>query len=313
MPDAASAYQDSNRFYGGLQGVACGPAPAHPRRASDDDARRGELGLSYVHISPRHVSASSLLGHAYPVVSFADGGSYIRYSSPRPVAVSSRGSRGRIRGFSKGSRRRLLRWFNSLHRDKAGLPLMVTLTYRVHPDPAKAKRDLDCFIKRLRRRYPTAWGSWRMEPQKRGAIHFHLLVFGVFRIPRDWLSAVWAEIVGDPAVERAGTRVEVVRSWRGVMSYAAKYLAKVSDTGFTDAAGNPLQYVGRHWGVFGRDLVPIRVVTLYMAWSMWYRFRRLCRRYLRARGYDIPPRSSGFLYAPDWVAVEMINHALGVT
>jgi hypothetical protein len=171
--------------------------------------------------------------------------------------------RGKCRGFSKASRRRLLRSLAKMNREKAGLPILVTLTYpgEYSSDPKQWKRDLDVFKKRFRRKYPEAFAFWRLEFQKRGAPHFHSLVFHCKRIDKDWLSQSWYEVVGsgDEKHLRAGTRVENVRSWKGVSSYCSKYLGKVGDN---DDVGE----VGRMWGIMNRagyalvvDLVRVRV------------------------------------------------------
>ena len=44
-----------------------------------------------------------------------------------------------------------------------------------------------------------------------------------------WVPSAWYKSVrsGDIKHLRAGTRVERVRSWRGVMAYASKYMGKI--------------------------------------------------------------------------------------
>ena len=66
---------------------------------------------------------------------------------------------------------------------------------------------------------------------------------------REWLSLARFEIVGsdDLAHLRAGTNVAQVRSSRGVMFYASRYIAKIEGTG---------PPVGRWWGVFNPRALP---------------------------------------------------------
>jgi hypothetical protein len=184
----------------------------------------------------------------------------------------------------------LLELLASLNREALGLlPLFLTLTYpgSFSPDPGVWKRDLDVFIKRLRRAYPDAALIWKLEPQKRGAPHFHLLLFGVEHIPYTWLRRAWFEVVGsgDEKHLLAGTRVERVKSWRGVMSYAAKYLGKV------EAAADWPDYVGRWWGVSGRKLLPILLYTGYLGRTAFYAFRRVLYHYLKRRGVSMRKRA----------------------
>src|SRR5205823_1017705 len=130
--------------------------------------------------------------------------------------------RGQINGFSFAARRRLLRLCAEVDRRECRLlPLFVTLTYpSVWPaDPADWKRQLDRFFHRLKRGWPDAAAIWRLEFQRRGAPHFHLLVFGLEFLPATWVAAAWYEIVGSGDLKhlQAGTQVVRVKSWRGVM------------------------------------------------------------------------------------------------
>jgi hypothetical protein len=101
--------------------------------------------------------------------------------------------RGVCKGFSFGSRRRMLDRLNQVS-VAADLPDFVTLTL---PDNCfddgvasfakAAKAYLDTFLKRLRRACPSACGFWRIEWKARksgdyvGKLfpHFHLLVWGL--------------------------------------------------------------------------------------------------------------------------------------
>jgi hypothetical protein len=141
-----------------------------------------------------------------------------------------------------------------------GKPLFVTLTYpdKWDSDWKKWKRDIDVFGKRIKRRYLMGFLLWKMEFQKRGAPHFHGVAFNTcekgsdgkekVRIDKDWLSRAWYEVVGsgDEKHLRAGTRVEVIRSFKQLMSYTSKYLGKV------ETAPEGVE-VGRVWGIVGRQ------------------------------------------------------------
>jgi len=230
-----------------------------------------QLGLSASHISPR------------PRLEVAVTGRLVRLSAG--VEVKGRrggGRRGRVKGFSKGSRRRLMRLFASLNQ-RISPPIFITLTYPAEwpEEPWVWKRHLDTFCKRVLRRWPRAAIIWRLEFQRRGAPHFHLLVFNVRFIPKEWLSSAWNEVVrGGREHRAAGTRVERVRSWKGVFSYVSKYMAKVEEVD---------GYTGRVWGVYGRrNLVLSEVVVFYLlSLKDFFRMRRVLARYARVslRGF----------------------------
>ena len=137
-----------------------------------------------------------------PKLRYAEGGRLFKLSFTRSPAAEWNGEqfvahdvgrRGKCRGFSFGSRRRMLDRLNTVS-CAAENPEMVTLTL---PDDAfndcvtefakLAKRLLDAWLKRLRRVCPSACGFWRIEWKARksglheGKLfpHFHLLVWGV--------------------------------------------------------------------------------------------------------------------------------------
>lgn len=167
--------------------------------------------------------------------------------SQPPAGVSSK--RG-VATFSAPSRRRLLRLVASVN--GAARPVFLTLTYgREWPrQPALWKVHLDRFLKRLTR--DGFSGFWKLEPQKRGAPHFHLLVYGG-RVPKGWLARAWAECSEDESPDhlKAGTRVESILSSNGAMYYTAKYMGKG-----VEPKGDEWARAGRWWGVFNRAKVP---------------------------------------------------------
>lgn len=97
---------------------------------------------------------------------------------------------------------------------------------------------------------------------------------------QDWASLAWYHVVDSHNVNHltAGVRVETVRSWGGVMSYAAKYLGKAGDDFLSD-----VQF-GRSWGIFNRAAVPwAKMVELELDADMGIRLRRIARHYLERR------------------------------
>lgn len=200
--------------------------------------------------------------------------------------------RGRIRGFSKGSRKRLMVLLNSIDKSRVDLPIFITLTYHYPVHLSKAKRDLDTLMKRFSRRWAKYSCIWRMEPQKRGVAHFHLLLFGVRWVDAAWLARTWVSVAkGDDAMLKASVRVERVRSWRGVKSYCSKYMGKVSSSSYLDPDqyddGVLVEYTGRQWGVYGRANLPIEWRCVALDWRVWWRVRRLVKCYASSHGWSL--------------------------
>jgi len=204
--------------------------------------------------------------------------------------------RGDVTEFSRASRRRMLELCARLDEKRAGFCAFLTLTYpKRFPGPKTAKRHLKSFLERLRRRarYSGASAVWRLEPQARGAPHFHLIAFNFAYLPRQTARKWWAEIIHE-YVDEWEPRVEVkkLRSWRGVMSYAAKYCAKPlahaevmecqrraeRDGNFINRAYLHGQDVpdtwktpGRWWGVYNKNSLPLADVEyIRLPFGKWY-------------------------------------------
>lgn len=265
------------------------------------------VGLSTRHIPPR-LAAPRKTG----ILAVARGGAVVKLKAPRLAgddararsrrAALDRKERGKIKGFSYRSRSRLMQLLGSLDRRQvAGLPLFLHLTYPATwpEEPEVWKRHLEAFIKRLvrwaERAYPGAKVAavWRLEPQRRGAPHYHIMLFGVRFIPYQWVAKAWAQVIGGGADSvAAGTRIERVRSWRGVMSYASKYLAK------RGGHGGGFEGVGRHWGVVGRENLPTDWQTFLVP---FFAVRRILWAYRERKGGKVRRVGfDGFWLFMDW-------------
>jgi len=120
----------------------------------------------------------------------------------------------------------MLRKLARLETSAAALPKFLTLTYPARfPTAPEAKTHLFTFLKRVKRAFPRSAAFWKMEFQRRGAPHFHLMLYGVPYWNKRRVQTVWGECIGQPEA-RPFTRIESVKSWRHLMGYAAKYLAK---------------------------------------------------------------------------------------
>ncbi len=223
-----------------------------------------------------------------PKLTVRSGGSLVTVKTGRVGPGGGGGDRGTVTGFSSASRRRLMRLIASLERDAR--PIFVTLTYPdMFPDSLDEwKRDIDVFGKRLARKYPQAGFLWRIEFKERQsgvsmgrvAPHFHLLVYGAsYRELLQWVPDAWWKVVasGDEDHLKAGTRVEHIYSWGGIMRYVGKYIAKAEDY--------PPDWRGRVWGVIGRKRLPWAVeVVISLTEDESTKLVRLGRKMIGAKG-----------------------------
>jgi len=230
---------------------------------------------------------SSAVGGSVSTLSFEDS---ITRGQPYPCIDPPGGTKGKVKGFSRVSRRNLLRRLASINRIAfrvfRGRLISITLTYpsEYPEDPRLCKSHLKALRKRLQRKYGRFAAFWRMGIQKRGAWHFHLLLFvspafGPLGKLRSFVASSWYEVCGEISEGhlRAGTRVEEVRTWRRATSYAEKYLAKKEE--FPEGSET-----GRIWGVWNQELLPVRWETVQISLRDAYKIRRIFRGLARLKG-----------------------------
>jgi hypothetical protein len=230
---------------------------------------------------------SSSVGGSVSTLSFEDTKTSNQLS---PSRRRSGGLRDRVRGFSRESRRNLLRRLASINRSAfrafKGRMIFVTLTYpRKYPeDPELCKRHLKALRKRLQREFGTFTAFWRLGIQRRGAWHFHLLLFmgpsiGPLSDLRRFISSSWHEVTGKVSEGhlRAGTRVEAVKKWKQATSYVERYMAKPEE--FPEG----LQ-TGRIWGVWNKEFLPVRWETAQVSLRDAFRIRRIYRKLAKRKG-----------------------------
>jgi hypothetical protein len=246
--------------------------------------------------------------HIRPRIEYVAGASLIKSTKDRKCEQKGGGKRSKIKGFSKQSRHRLMEKIGSIRRD-AELPNFVTLTYpNEFPTVAKAKRDLKVFLQRLERQFPMAGGIWKLEPQDRGAPHYHMMVWGVdtdvlFR----WTLDTWYEIAGGGdrnhyyfhagLLKDSRRCVERVRSFRGVWSYASKYLGKTFEVAEWGS-----QWTGRFWGTFKPENIPFgETMEIEANQGQVAHFMRYQRRFMHMRtGRDLNSLKT-FCDADQWI------------
>lgn len=159
-----------------------------------------------------------------------------------------------ITRFSPKARKNMLETVSRVDWSK-GKAVFITLTYhQIKPDARACKRDLRTFLKRLYRKYGNKAVVWRIERQKRGAWHFHMIVFNLPFFPIETLLEWWREITGQPTITQCD--IQVIQSAKKARSYVAKYCGK-ADTGSLDYLTNLPGYSlpGRFWGIENRALI----------------------------------------------------------
>jgi len=229
--------------------------------------------------------------HIRPFLYFREGSSILKSTKGEKMEQKGGGLRGSVSGFSRQSRYRLMQTIGSIRRE-AELPDFVTLTYPENfPTVEQSKRDLKIFLQRLNRKFPQAGYIWKLEPQDRGAPHFHMLVWGcetktLFR----WVCVNWYDIAGQGdinaflflqgALKDSKPCVAKVRSWRGVWSYASKYLGKTFEV-----AQWGDKWTGRFWGIGKRSNIPFgEEIKIEITKRQVVQIMRFQRRYAHIKG-----------------------------
>jgi hypothetical protein len=254
-------------------------------RAAQTETHRDKAPLKGSHQEVAYVS--SAVGGSVSTLSFEDTKTSNRLS---PCRRRSGGIRDRVRGFSRESRTNLLRRLASINRSAfrafKGRLISITLTYpHEYPqDPVLCKGHLKAFRKRLQREYGSFAAFWRLGIQKRGAWHFHLLLFvgpsfGPIDELRRFISTSWYEVTGKVSEGhlRAGTRVETIRKWQEATSYVERYMAKPEE--FPEG----LQ-TGRIWGIWNENLLPVQWEEVEVSLRDAFRIRRVYRKLAKWNG-----------------------------
>jgi hypothetical protein len=163
------------------------------------------------------------------------------------------GSRGEIRDWSAGSRRRLLFGLGCLDFEreagKRGRWVSITLTYGADPGCERFRRDRLAWLQALRDRYGTTKNVWKVEFHQhwRGGVpHLHMMLLvrnaseGELRALRRWGWDRWQKITGE--------RYRFDARWT-----SARVMATYVATDYTMNGRKTLQQrVPDGWGSVGR-------------------------------------------------------------
>ena len=173
-------------------------------------------------------------------------------SSEREYHIPPERKKNDITSFSINSRRRLKRKLSMVHLGSYSRTFFVTYTFHnVYPKSSdELKRHFRNFLKSVKRVNPSVAWIWRLEWQKRGAPHFHMVYF----IPKHSTlkeikhfekeqRRLWHRTLEDFDfwTWRYSVDVKSLDSKKKLYAYISKYVSKVENE--DDAA------IGhQHWG-----------------------------------------------------------------
>ena len=245
----------------------------------------------------KHNSIYSDVKDSY-YIEYSEGGNSVHCKSDKRDCFRTdkqkESRRGVIKGFSRKSRNRLLWLCGSLDRSEIDPKetLFITLTYpsqiivengkeiKVQDIDGKTyKKHLNHFVVRLKQKHPNVFGLVRFEFQKRGVGHYHVCLFGLRYLCRDWVGETWNNVVGgDPIHRDTGTQVERSRGWGETTGYFSKtmsYLGKETDEDLDQELRE--KSIGRHWSHINKKFMErfIKFRVMKMNREEFFRFRRV--------------------------------------
>lgn len=276
---------------------------------------------------------------------------YPDYAADLDTPPSSR--RGKVTEWSRASRRHMFKTIPQLDysswADDGGVLAMVTLTLpgqweQVAPDGRTWKRLIDTLRKRWIREVGTPWrGLWKMEFQRRGAPHQHMLM----RIPavvgedeqqqsfETWLSRTWADLCKAAVYNRstadglayvaageydkhlrAGTAVDFsgvkFSDPRRTAVYFLKHSSKAADDKeyqhIVPGAWRRAEAVGRFWGYWG---LKNALLELELTREDFDHARRIMRHVARAAAARVELARRRFAGESPWEMTRTVARSFG--
>jgi len=243
--------------------------------------------MSLFYSSNSHFVNPHKRGHGTYQIKIYPGFSEFKDDRVKPFSSGSGGggTRKSITEFSKSSRKNFLKNIFS----RSSYPsLFLTLTYpnKYPADSKEWKRHLDNFFRSFSDKFPNAWFFWKLEPQKRGAPHFHLIgdLGAEIKVSllRAYVKLLWYRTckTGDIKHLSAGTQVDFINDSIGKMrAYVCKYVGKA----VTGHIYEKWQRPGRFWGILGRKNLPPPTYTIIdLNKKEFLNVKRLVRRWLKS-------------------------------
>jgi len=148
----------------------------------------------------------------------------------QPDAIAVGGKRGEITDFTRASQSRFIKSVSLWN--PLGRLIMLTLTYAyTWPSSEEVQRHFKNFRTRMNREKPDWAGCWKLEYQKRGAPHFHLVIDTMaplknIRPLRKWVKETWDAVRQDG--EPARVQCEFARNPHRAKYYLTKEIGKTA-------------------------------------------------------------------------------------
>jgi hypothetical protein len=214
----------------------------------------------------------------------------------------------KIEAWSRASRGRLLKRALAVPWEVKGEAVMAELSYHVFEGITgrDVQRDLKALYRRMKREYPLFSGIWKMEFQRRGAPHVHLLLsfpgwcrwdrssslcrrgpkkgsdeWVQIRAFQDWLKLNWWEITGEKteAHLKRGASAYYAENLVKAGFYFAGYSAKASKE-HQNTIPEGFEGMGRFWGAWN---MPQSWEVEELTWSQYWRARRVVYKLMQSR------------------------------
>jgi hypothetical protein len=222
--------------------------------------------------------------------------------------------RGEVNTLSRKSRRNLFNYVLRLQY-RSGY-YFVTLTYpKEYPQKFTIWKDnLKTLCSYLRYHFPQLGFLWKLEFQKRGAPHYHLLLFDPTQpdqeVLEEMITGEWVRIVKDYTKKFSEHSVDVkaVHDIKKSGFYLAIYQTK---DGYIPANVK----TGRHWGIFGRKQMPITEQGKASLSVDQYRIlKRVCRKWVQKQknsqsyaNYLCNPTGSFSIFMPNHEQIRLME------
>lgn len=153
---------------------------------------------------------------------------------------------------------------------------MVTLTYPSDfpCDGRVVKRDLDLYLKCLKRKYPGIKYLYTLEFQERGAPHFHILINNLY-VSDEWSSVTWHRIIKSEDQNHLiyGSRVDFIE--KSAAHYLSDYIRKL----YQKIVPEDYLDVGRFWACSRNIIQSFQTLINYLPVSFVLKHMRVLKRY----------------------------------
>jgi len=198
---------------------------------------------------------------------------------------------GDIKDFSQGARSRAFKWLLTLNTSDLSEAIFITLTYHNEDtfEVGKCKEHLQKFFRQLKNHFPEIVYIWRLELQKRGQPHFHIILWSKhthvklyseavrLQLTKDWLECKSCKC---KFCELYSVNVKSVTNRRHAIAYLSKYCAKVTDSMHESN-------LGKFWGTsFDAPRKPIS--EIYLTKCQHDKLKALLKKYLLDRKINLP-------------------------